>query len=32
MRKLTEEIRAPLADAIKSAFVPVTHKIKIEAE
>jgi hypothetical protein len=32
MVKLTERVRAPLANAIKSAFVPVTHTIKIEAE
>lgn len=32
MRKITEEIRTPLADAIKTAFVPVTHQIRIEAE
>ncbi len=28
----TEKVRAPLAAAIKTAFVPVTHTIKIEAE
>ena len=28
----TERIRTPLANAIKTAFVPVTHTIKIEAE
>ena len=32
MLKLTEKVRAPLAEAIQSAFVPVTHTIKIEAE
>jgi hypothetical protein len=32
MRKITEQIRTPLAAAIKTAFVPVTHTIKIEAE
>lgn len=32
MLALTERIRTPLAVAIKSAFVPVTHTIKIEAE
>jgi hypothetical protein len=26
----TEKDRAPLAEAIKTAFVPVTHTIKIE--
>ena len=30
--KLTERIRTPLAANIKTAFVPVTHTIKIEAE
>jgi hypothetical protein len=30
--KLTEKVRAPLAKAIKSAFVPVTHTIRIVAE
>jgi lysophospholipase L1-like esterase len=30
--KRTEEIRAPLATAIETAFVPVTHTLKIEAE
>jgi hypothetical protein len=29
---LTEKVRAPLTEAIKSAFVPVTHTIKIAAE
>jgi len=29
---LTEEVRAPLAKAIKEAFVPVTHTIKISPE
>jgi hypothetical protein len=29
---LTEKVRAPLAAAIKTAFVPVTHTIRIEAE
>jgi lysophospholipase L1-like esterase len=29
---LTEKVRAPLASAIKTAFVPVTHTIRIEAE
>jgi len=28
----TEQERAPLADAIQTAFVPVTHTLKIEAE
>jgi lysophospholipase L1-like esterase len=28
----TEQTRAPLVEAVKSAFVPVTHTIKIEAE
>jgi lysophospholipase L1-like esterase len=28
---LTEKCRAPLAEAIKAAFVPVTHTIQIEA-
>ena len=28
----TEKERQPLADAIKAAFVPVTHTIKIEAQ
>ena len=32
MLKLTERIRTPLANAIKTAFVPVTHTIQIEAE
>jgi lysophospholipase L1-like esterase len=32
MVKLTERARTPLAAAIKSAFVPVTHTIKIDAE
>ncbi len=32
MRRVTEQFRKPLADAIKTAFVPVTHTIKIEAE
>ncbi len=29
---LTEQARVPLADAIRQAFVPVTHTIKIAAE
>ncbi len=29
---LTEETRAPLAEAVRKAFVPVTHTIKIEAQ
>ena len=29
---LTEKVRGPLAAAIKSAFVPVTHSIKIEPQ
>ena len=29
---LTEKIRAPLANAIKTAFVPVTHTLKITEE
>ena len=29
---LTAEVRAPLACAIKEAFVPVTHAIRIVAE
>jgi hypothetical protein len=29
---LTEKVRAPLAEAIRAAFVPVTHSIKIVAE
>lgn len=29
---LTERVRAPLAAAIRSAFVPVRHTLKIEAE
>ena len=29
--ELTERCRQPLADAIKTAFVPVTHTVKIEA-
>lgn len=29
---LTEEVRAPLEEAIHKAFVPVTHTIKIEAQ
>lgn len=29
--KKTEAERAPLAAAIKTAFVPVTHTIRIEA-
>jgi lysophospholipase L1-like esterase len=32
MVKLTERVRAPLAEAIKTAFVPVTHTIQIVAE
>jgi hypothetical protein len=32
MRRITEEFRTPLANSIKTAFVPVTHRIKIEAE
>ncbi len=32
MVKLTERVREPLAAAIKKAFVPVTHTIRIEAE
>jgi hypothetical protein len=32
MLRITEGIRTPLAEAIKTAFVPVTHTIKIEAE
>jgi len=32
MVKLTERVRAPLAEAIKTAFVPVTHTIQIAAE
>jgi hypothetical protein len=30
--ELTEKCRTPLAEAIKTAFVPVTHTIKIEAQ
>jgi lysophospholipase L1-like esterase len=30
--KLTERVRAPLAEKIKSSFVPVTHTIQIAAE
>jgi hypothetical protein len=30
--ELTEKARAPLADAIKAAFVPVTHTLQITAE
>jgi hypothetical protein len=30
--KTTEEKRAPLAAAIRSAFVPVTHVLKLEAQ
>ena len=30
--KATEARRAPLAEAVKTAFVPVTHEIKITAE
>ena len=30
--RLTEKVRTPLTKAIKTAFVPVTHTIKIEAE
>jgi hypothetical protein len=29
---LTEKARAPLAEAIKEAFKPVRHTIRIEAE
>lgn len=29
---LTEEVRTPLAEAIETAFVPVRHTIRIEAE
>jgi hypothetical protein len=29
---LTEKTRAPLAEAVRKAFVPVTHTIKIEAQ
>jgi hypothetical protein len=29
---LTEKVRAPLAEAIQAAFVPVTHTIRIVAE
>lgn len=32
MLNLTERIRTPLAKAIKTSFVPVTHTIQIEAE
>ena len=28
----TEQTRAPLLEAVKAAFVPITHTIKIEAE
>ena len=30
--ELTEKVRAPLAEAIRAAFVPVTHTLKIVAE
>ena len=29
---LTEKTRAPLAKAVKAAFVPVRHTIRIEAQ
>jgi hypothetical protein len=29
---LTEKVRTPLADAIRAAFVPVRHTIRIETE
>lgn len=29
---LTEKFRTPLANAIKTAFVPVTHSLKVTAE
>ncbi len=32
MAALTERVRAPLAAAIQTAFVPVTHTIQIVAE
>ena len=32
VEKLTERVRAPLATAIKKAFVPVTHTVQVTAE
>jgi hypothetical protein len=32
VEKLTERVRAPLAAAIKKAFVPVTHTLVITPE
>lgn len=32
VEKLTERVRAPLASAIKKAFVPVTHTVRVTAE
>ena len=32
MLRLTEKVHEPLVTAVKTAFVPVTHTIKIEAE
>jgi len=32
MAALTEKTRAPLAEAIRQAFKPVNHTIRIEAE
>lgn len=32
LQKLTDRVRAPLADAIKKSFVPVTHTLQVSAE
>jgi len=32
MATLTDKVRQPLVDAIASAFVPVTHTIRIQPE
>jgi hypothetical protein len=32
VEKLTERVRAPLATAIKKAFVPITHTVRVTAE
>jgi lysophospholipase L1-like esterase len=32
VEKLTERVRAPLAAAIKKAFIPITHTVRVTAE
>jgi hypothetical protein len=32
VEKLTERVRAPLVAAVRKAFVPVTHTVRVTAE